>query len=286
MATVTGFTSERMLVIENETVVDGEIQGDDLILITREGTPINAGNVRGPIGPIGPPVSDTNKGDITVSGGGTNWQLNPDVVTNVELAPNAVTNVELADMPANTIKGALVAGDPINLTPAQLGGILPVARTVNDQTGNVYGPRFFANGIVLQNEWGNAPHGALAVTTDTFLCWVKNNAVWVPDPMRTRNWLGSGYGTFADGGLFVQAHSHVLTLNGNGDGSIAFPYNFTALPVVLVCMGMVSVPAFAVMVHDSNVTIGGFNINVRYAAGDGGPIGNGVVRIQYVAFGR
>jgi len=43
-----------MLIIENTTVVDGEIQGDNLILITREGTQIDAGSVRGPIGPVGP----------------------------------------------------------------------------------------------------------------------------------------------------------------------------------------------------------------------------------------
>ncbi|MET0786075.1 MAG: hypothetical protein ABWY25_05165 [Paenisporosarcina sp.] len=55
MATITGFTAERMLVIENETVVDGEVVGDDLVLTTREGTPINAGNVRGPQGPQGIP---------------------------------------------------------------------------------------------------------------------------------------------------------------------------------------------------------------------------------------
>jgi len=54
MATVTGFTSERMLEIEESTVVDGEIQGDNLILMTRGGTPIDAGNVRGAQGAQGP----------------------------------------------------------------------------------------------------------------------------------------------------------------------------------------------------------------------------------------
>jgi hypothetical protein len=53
MAEVTGFTSARMLVIENETVVDGEVQGDNLILMTRQGTPIDAGSVRGPQGTPG-----------------------------------------------------------------------------------------------------------------------------------------------------------------------------------------------------------------------------------------
>ena len=55
MATVTSFTAERMLEIENTTIVDGEVQGDNLILLTREGTEIDAGSVRGPVGPVGPP---------------------------------------------------------------------------------------------------------------------------------------------------------------------------------------------------------------------------------------
>jgi hypothetical protein len=45
MATVTGFTAERMLVIENETVVDGDVVAGELILVTRGGTQINAGQV-------------------------------------------------------------------------------------------------------------------------------------------------------------------------------------------------------------------------------------------------
>ncbi|MET0786862.1 MAG: hypothetical protein ABWY25_09165, partial [Paenisporosarcina sp.] len=60
MATVTSFTAERMLAIENTTVVDGDVIGNDLVLLTREGTQINAGSVRGPqgiqglVGPQGP----------------------------------------------------------------------------------------------------------------------------------------------------------------------------------------------------------------------------------------
>lgn len=54
MVTVTGFTAERMLEIENSTVVDGHISGDNLILEQRDGTTIDAGNVRGPTGATGP----------------------------------------------------------------------------------------------------------------------------------------------------------------------------------------------------------------------------------------
>lgn len=53
MAIVTGFTAARMLQIENETIVDANLVGDRLILVTREGTVIDVGSVRGPEGPEG-----------------------------------------------------------------------------------------------------------------------------------------------------------------------------------------------------------------------------------------
>jgi microcystin-dependent protein len=54
MPTVTGYTAEFMDTINDSTVVDGNVVGNDLILVTRDGTEINAGNVRGPTGPTGP----------------------------------------------------------------------------------------------------------------------------------------------------------------------------------------------------------------------------------------
>lgn len=55
MATVTGYTAEFMDVINNNTVVDGNVVGNNLILVTRGGTTIDAGNVRGPQGIQGIP---------------------------------------------------------------------------------------------------------------------------------------------------------------------------------------------------------------------------------------
>lgn len=54
MATITGFTSERMLEIEDGTIVDAEIIGGNLILTKHDGTTVNAGPVIGPAGPVGP----------------------------------------------------------------------------------------------------------------------------------------------------------------------------------------------------------------------------------------
>lgn len=55
MATITGLTAERMIEIEDASIVDGEILGGHLILTRHDGTQIDAGSVIGPEGPEGPP---------------------------------------------------------------------------------------------------------------------------------------------------------------------------------------------------------------------------------------
>lgn len=63
-------------------------------------------------------VTDGNKGDITVSEGGTNWQINTDGVTSGNIKDNNVGNTKLADMATQTIKGRATAGtgDPQDLS--------------------------------------------------------------------------------------------------------------------------------------------------------------------------
>lgn len=61
MASVTGFTAARMEAIEAASVVDGTIDGDDLILTRFDGSEINAGNVRGPTG--SPGITEEEFGD-------------------------------------------------------------------------------------------------------------------------------------------------------------------------------------------------------------------------------
>jgi microcystin-dependent protein len=60
MATVTGLTAARMLEIEASSVVDANIVGGHLILITHDGTEIDAGSVAGPAGPQGPAGPSVN----------------------------------------------------------------------------------------------------------------------------------------------------------------------------------------------------------------------------------
>jgi hypothetical protein len=54
MATVTGFTAERMQTIEDETIVSAAVIGGHLICTRHDGATFDAGSVVGPAGPTGP----------------------------------------------------------------------------------------------------------------------------------------------------------------------------------------------------------------------------------------
>lgn len=70
MALVTGYTAEYMDEIVNSTIASAAVVGDDLILERHDETTINAGNVRGPQGPIGDtgPQGPGNATDSQVAG--------------------------------------------------------------------------------------------------------------------------------------------------------------------------------------------------------------------------
>ena len=60
MATITVYNSARMKQIEDETIISGHMDGDDLILETRAGNLINAGDTRGEKGDKG------DQGDVSL----------------------------------------------------------------------------------------------------------------------------------------------------------------------------------------------------------------------------
>lgn len=57
MATVTGYTATKMEELADEQIIDASIVGGELILVKRDLTELNVGNV---IGPQGPPGTDTS----------------------------------------------------------------------------------------------------------------------------------------------------------------------------------------------------------------------------------
>ena len=76
-------------------------------------------------------VTDGDKGDITVSGTGTVWNVDTGAITTAKLADGAATNAKLADMATGTFKGRTSAGtgDPEDLTATQATALLNTVTT-------------------------------------------------------------------------------------------------------------------------------------------------------------
>jgi microcystin-dependent protein len=128
MVTVTGFTADRMLEIENTCIVDGDVVDGDLILKQRDDTEINAGSVIGPTGPEGPP-GGLITGEIRMTiltSAPTDWfLLNGQTITGAEtlypdfwaVAPASWKSGSNIILP-NATRRHLIGGD----TPGVVGG--------------------------------------------------------------------------------------------------------------------------------------------------------------------
>lgn len=54
MATINGYTAEHMQEIEDNTIVDADLVGNNLVFTKHDASTVNVGSVRGPTGPTGP----------------------------------------------------------------------------------------------------------------------------------------------------------------------------------------------------------------------------------------
>lgn len=102
--TVTGFTAARMLEMEQATVISGRVQGDSLVLETKGGQDIVAGNVRGIQGVKGDPggvpdATNSTKGGVRLQGNLGGSAATP-TVTGV-LDATVDTSLAIASTPNN-----------------------------------------------------------------------------------------------------------------------------------------------------------------------------------------
>jgi microcystin-dependent protein len=151
MVTVTGFTSDRMLEIENSTVVDGDVVGNNLILKTRDNTTIDAGNVRGPTGPQGPTggflTGEVRMTVIPVAALPANWFfLDGTIIVNAEtlypafwaIAPVAWRSGSNINLP-DTSTRYIVSGDP-DVPSGALGGSDVITLAAANIPSHTHGP--------------------------------------------------------------------------------------------------------------------------------------------------
>lgn len=111
MATIKIYSAARMKQIEDESIVGGHVDGNNLILTTRAGTDINAGNVRGAPGSPGDPGPP--------GAGVTQSQLN--VVANAASSAQSTANSALST--ANAALSAANASSVISRGAQQDSGI-------------------------------------------------------------------------------------------------------------------------------------------------------------------
>lgn len=118
MAAVTGITAARAQEIEDASIVDGAVTGDDLILFRHDGTSLNAGNVRGP---QGDPGADAATGDVNPTAGTTPIRGTGGVVKGgTPVSTNDLTTKAYVDAADATLTSA-VSGLTAQVTGTEIG---------------------------------------------------------------------------------------------------------------------------------------------------------------------
>lgn len=118
VTSVTGYTADRMQAIEDNAIVDGEVVGDNLILTRYNATTINAGNVRGAVGPMNP---DGNPAGTIIMGGWTANFTGYLILNGQTVVGGVAANPTVAAMyPGWVVGGNLVLPNTVGSVP--LGG--------------------------------------------------------------------------------------------------------------------------------------------------------------------
>lgn len=242
MAEVTGYTSTRMKQIEDETVTTGSISGDDLILTTRAGSNINAGNVRGPQGIQGPTGEVTTAAmnaaiaAATESGAIGTSDLADDAVTNAKLADNAVgvENIQLGAVQTGEIANGAVTTDKIGSSAVTTDKILGLAVTGGKiAPGTITSDKYADGSVTVEalasdimqtetlpaiNGWGGiiyyiAWQNIVFVTYSNFAVGGATSDVIATMPF--------GFRPIRNGSMACQTNNNaVLSINTSGDLSI------------------------------------------------------------------
>jgi hypothetical protein len=117
-------------------------------------------------------VDDGDKGDITVSGDGSVWNIDANAVGTAEIADDAVTNAKMANMAQSTIKGRAAGagtGDPTDLSVSQaltiLGALAGVTLQAFTGSGTYTPTSGMKHCLVFSTGGGGGSGGAVTAAT-------------------------------------------------------------------------------------------------------------------------
>jgi hypothetical protein len=211
MATVTSFTSDRMLAIEQASVISGTIDASgNLILTTKGGSQINAGKTTGPQGPAGPsgqdlavvsaqPVLDVGVVNQIRAG----RQLTAPDFTNMGLSP-PLGLWNLSDLSDASGNGRALSNKGAVLFDYGINGLTSTAA------------QFFGNPAQCLYISDTGPNDPFRIRTGSMGCWFKTAKFGVAEQtLIGRNFAG---GAQVDYYLKV-TNSNVCQFQGSFDGS-------------------------------------------------------------------
>ena len=153
MATINGYTAEKMQEINDTTIIDGDVVGDNLILHPRNSPDIDAGNVRGPkgdkgdqglqgnTGAQGPQGIQGNTGDVGEMVAHSELSTNPWGTTEQPIIAFTVpSGFKIGDRLKLLSFGSFAHPDPVNTYTGCVTLRLKIAGSISGVFANIYVP--------------------------------------------------------------------------------------------------------------------------------------------------